>query len=128
MDNYNLPMGSDTKDAPWNEPSPPNERKFNCLVSVTLERIVAVPTQAYNEYMEEDEDGKRMEIDTEGVDWNEEYTNNCITIPEMLDELKAYVEQDLAMTGKNTGKGRYLQQLLGSCQSWTVYETYVEEP
>lgn len=127
MDNYNFPIGSDNADAPWNEPAPNKERKFKCNVSVILERVVAVPTQAYNEYMEEDEDGKRMEIDTEGVDWNEEYTNNCITIPEMLAELKAYVEQDLAMTGKNTGKGRYLQQLLEACQNWKKTEICVEE-
>ena len=127
MDNYNYPLGSDTKDAPWNEPAPPKERKFKCHVAVTLERDVDVPTQGYNESIEEDEDGKYLSIDTDDVDWREEYDNNCITITEMLNELKAYVEQDLAMTGKNTGKGIYLQKVLEACQGWEVTETYVEE-
>lgn len=126
-DNYNYPLGADTPDAPWNEPSPPKERKFDCHVIVTMEKDVRVPTQNYNEFVDEDEMGKRLECDTSETDWEHEYNANCITLTEMLNELKQYVESDLAMTGKNTGKGRYLQELLEACQGWQNVETTIEE-
>ena len=125
MDNY--PIGSDTAKAPWNEPNKPAELKVQCNVTVTLERKVDVPTQEYQEFKDWDEDlGYQVGIDTSNVDWKKEYKENCVTLPDMLNELKTYVECDISMTGKNTSRGKYLQRLLEACQGWEEVETDVD--
>ena len=45
-DNYNYPLGTDTPDAPWNEPLVP-DRNFNLNVIVTLSRNVEITTNNY---------------------------------------------------------------------------------
>ena len=39
-------------------------------------------------------------------------------LQDLVGELKGYVQSDLAMTGSNTGKGRYLKRLLEACDNW----------
>ena len=46
MDNYNYPMGADTKDAPWNQVDNP-EREIEVTVSVTLSKTVKVRVSDY---------------------------------------------------------------------------------
>lgn len=46
MDNYNYPMGADTKDAPWNQVDNP-EREIEVTVSVTLSKTVKVKVSDY---------------------------------------------------------------------------------
>ena len=46
MDNYNYPMGADTKDAPWNQVDNP-ERKIEVTVSVTLSKTVKIKVSDY---------------------------------------------------------------------------------
>lgn len=126
-DNYNYPLGADNSSAPWNEKE--NEPKeFQCTVSVTLEKTMKIETSCYNEYWEKDDDGTPIhEIDTDDVDWNDEYKENHITLIEMLEELEGYVRQDLSMTGANTKKGRHLKELLKACRGWEETETDVYE-
>ena len=46
MDNYNYPMGSDTKDAPWNQVDNP-KREIDVTVSVTLSKTVKIKVSDY---------------------------------------------------------------------------------
>ena len=46
MDNYNYPMGADTKDAPWNQVDNP-EREIDVTVSVTLSKTVKIKVSDY---------------------------------------------------------------------------------
>ena len=119
------PAGAyDDPSAPYNEVERP-ERDFDCHVEVILEKDEVITTNDYiPEYGTEIGYG---DIDTSETDWDGAYENNCITIPEMLRELKVYVEQDLAMSGKNSRKGKRLQRLLDACSGWVVKETYIEE-
>ena len=69
MDNYNYPMGADTKDAPWNQVDNP-ERKIEVTVSVTLSKTVKIKVSDYEiTDSGKDEDGKYFEdIDCSNCD------------------------------------------------------------
>lgn len=61
MDNYNYPMGADTKDAPWNQADNP-EREIEVTVSVTLSKTVKIKVSDYEiTDSGKDEDGKYFE-------------------------------------------------------------------
>ena len=61
MDNYNYPMGSDTKDAPWNQVDNP-EREIEVTVSVTLSKTVKIKVSDYEiTDSGKDEDGEYFE-------------------------------------------------------------------
>ena len=61
MDNYNYPMGADTKDAPWNQVDNP-EREIEVTVSVTLSKTVRISVSDYEiTDSGKDEDGEYFE-------------------------------------------------------------------
>lgn len=61
MDNYNYPMGADTKDAPWNQVDNP-EREIEVTVSVTLSKTVKIKVSDYSiTDSGKDEDGEYFE-------------------------------------------------------------------
>lgn len=61
MDNYNYPMGADTKDAPWNQVDNP-EREIEVTVSVTLSKNVKIKVSDYEiTDSGKDEDGEYFE-------------------------------------------------------------------
>ena len=69
MDNYNYPMGADTKDAPWNQVDNP-KREIDVTVSVTLSKTVKIKVSDY-EIIDsgKDEDGEYFEdIDCSNCD------------------------------------------------------------
>ena len=69
MDNYNYPMGADTKDAPWNQVDNP-EREIDVTVSVTLSKTVKIKVSDYEiTDSGKDEDGEYFEdIDCSNCD------------------------------------------------------------
>ena len=69
MDNYNYPMGADTKDAPWNPVDNP-EREIEVTVSVTLSKTVKIKVSDYEiTDSGKDEDGEYFEdIDCSNCD------------------------------------------------------------
>lgn len=69
MDNYNYPMGADTKDAPWNQVDNP-EREIDVTVSVTLSKTVKIKVSDYEiTDSGKDEDGEYFEdIDCSSCD------------------------------------------------------------
>ena len=61
MDNYNYPMGADTKDAPWNQADNP-QREIEVTVSVTLSKTVKIKVSDYTiTDSGKDEDGEYFE-------------------------------------------------------------------
>ena len=80
MDNYNYPMGADTKDAPWNQVDNP-EREIEVTVSVTLSKTVKVRVSDYEiTDSGKDEDGEYFE----NIDYS-----NC--------DLKGAVEEQIVL-------------------------------
>lgn len=72
MDNYNYPMGADTKDAPWNQVDNP-EREIEVTVSVTLSKTVKIKVSDYEIDSGRDEDGNYFEeVDYSNCDLKEE--------------------------------------------------------
>lgn len=122
--NYPPMSQSEWDNAPFNEPIIP-ERDFDIDVEFVMSKTVTVTTNDYApEY--DDEDG-RENANTENTDWEEAYDNSGhLTIAEMLQELESYVKDDMTKTAPNSGKGRYLQRVLESCQGWEVKEKTFE--
>ena len=61
MNNYDYPMGADTKDAPWNQADNP-EREIEVTVSVTLSKTVKIKVSDYEiSDSGKDEDGEYFE-------------------------------------------------------------------
>lgn len=122
--NYPPMSQSEWDNAPFNEPIIP-ERDFDIDVEFVMSKTVTVTTNDYApEY--DDEDG-RENANTENTDWEEAYDNSGhLTIAEMLQELESYVKDDMEKTAPNSGKGRYLQRVLESCQGWEVKEKTFE--
>ena len=61
MNNYDFPMGADTKDAPWNQVDNP-EREIEVTVSVTLSKTVKIKVSDYEiTDSGKDEDGEYFE-------------------------------------------------------------------
>ena len=80
MDNYNYPMGADTKDAPWNQVDNP-EREIDVTVSVTLSKTVKIKVSDYEiTDSGKDEDGEYFE----DIDYS-----NC--------DLKGTVEEQIVL-------------------------------
>lgn len=80
MDNYNYPMGADTKDAPWNQVDN-SEREIEVTVSVTLSKTVKIKVSDYEiTDSGKDEDGEHFE----DIDYS-----NC--------DLKGAVEEQIVL-------------------------------
>ena len=127
MSASNIPMGADTIDAPWNQVEN-SEIDRACKVTETITRRVILSTTDYvAEEDWDDEFGKCVSVDTSDTDWAGEYSNQEYTVLELIDKLKAYVEEDIKNTSPNTGKGRELQRLLSACSGWEQVELEVDE-
>ena len=124
-DNYNYPPGADTPDAPWNQVEVP-EREFDVTISMSLSRTVQCYTNKY--IPEVDEENGHLYVDTSDTPWSEVYGDNHKTIPELLEELKKYIQKDLDNLADDETKmdkafhRRRLEFLLTECDEWTVDE------
>lgn len=124
-DDYNYPIGADTPDAPWNQEEIP-ERVFNVEVNVVLKKTVSVSTNLYSRHFEDET--KEYVISTEDVNWKCAYENSGhFSVPELLEELKSYVEADMQTCSPNTCKGAHLKRLLEACNGWEVDEESYSE-
>ena len=118
---------SQLNSAPWNEKEQSVITR-DCEITETVTRKVTLATTDY--VAEEDWDnelGKCVSADTSDTDWAGEYSNQEYTVLELIDKLKAYVEEEIKNTSPNTGKCRKLQRLLSTCNGWEQVELEVEE-
>ena len=122
----NLPPGAaHDPNAPYNEVEIP-EREFDVTISMSLSRTVQCYTNKY--IPEVDEENGHLYVDTSDTPWSEVYGDNHKTIPELLDELKKYIQKDLDNLADDETKmdkafhRRRLEFLLTECDEWTVDE------
>jgi len=124
MDNY-PPGAAHDPNAPYNEVEVP-EREFDVTVSMSLSRTVQCYTNKY--IPETDEENGHLYIDTSDTPWSEVYSDNHKTIPELLEELKKYIQKDLNNLMSDDSKPdkafhkRRLEWLIEECDEWTVDE------
>lgn len=125
--NYDYPLGADNSSAPWNQVEN-SEIERDCEVTETITRKITLSTTDYIAEEDRDDDfGKCISTDTSETDWEEEYSNQEYTVLELIDKLKAYVEEDIKNTSPNTGKGIELQRLLSACDGWEQVDLEVRE-
>lgn len=122
----NLPPGAaHDPSAPYNEVEIP-EREFDVTISMSLSRTVQCYTNKY--IPEVDEENGHLYVDTSDTPWSEVYGDNHKTIPELLEELKKYIQKDLDNLADDETKmdkafhRRRLEFLLTECDEWTVDE------
>lgn len=129
MDNYNYPMGADTSDAPWNQPDF-EPMPVNVKLTVTLKNELRIETINYTEEQWEDYDiGDEGEtLHYGGVDrtfdasgFPNEYSQQYIEIPELLNMLAKYVDKDDKITKYQREK------IIESCKGWSVDYVEVED-
>lgn len=124
MDNY-PPGAANDPNAPYNEVEIP-EREFDVTISMSLSRTVQCYTNKY--IPEVDEENGHLYVDTSDTPWSEVYGDNHKTIPELLEELKKYIQKDLDNLADDETKmdkafhRRRLEFLLTECDEWTVDE------
>lgn len=127
MDNY--PPGSDTADAPWNEVEVP-DMEFDVTISMSLSKTVKCSTNKYNPVVIDEPHNRLHEEypDTSDTPWSEVYGDNHKTIPELLEELKKYIQKDLNNLISDDSKPdkafhrRRLEFLMKECDNWVVDE------
>ena len=127
MDNY--PPGSDTADAPWNEVEVP-DMEFDVTISMSLSKTVKCSTNKYNPVVIDEPHNRLHEEypDTSDTPWSEVYGDNHKTIPELLEELKKYIQKDLNNLANDETKmdkafhRRRLEFLMKECDNWVVDE------
>ncbi len=123
MNNYDYPIGSDTKDAPWNEQIIP-ELDFDVRVTQTLVKKTTIPTDQYQpEYDEED---GHTYVNTDDTDWQDAYENVACT-PSKLIEVCGKLAQQFLNNGIKSIDGIWLPAIVKECDGWDVDETTVEE-
>lgn len=137
MDNY-PPGAANDPNAPYNEIEVP-EKEFDVTISMSLSKTVSCLTNDYIpgasgvDYEPDDEGGYcacgwQDDDDTSNTDWCKAYCDNHKTIPELLEELKKYIQKDLDNLANNDTKvdkafhERRLKWLLEECDDWTVDE------
>ena len=114
--------------APYNELNIP-EREFEIDVELVLRKKTIVRTDDYLPRLIKTKVGRKtIEVDsTEDTDWKAAFENSHYTIPELLQELKRYIEQDLERYKGNKRFECMLKGMLEDCNGWTVDEEYYEE-
>lgn len=111
------------KRAPYNQKDN-DERTFNVDVEYVMRKEdIEVQT---DDYFYED-DYEDFSVNTSLTDFEVAYTEQHYTIPEMLVELKKYVEREMQFVEMCSGRARELKRLLADCQGWKIVEAQVEE-
>lgn len=91
MNNYDYPMGADTKDAPWNETENPEE-EIEVTISITLSKTVKIKVTDYTKEVEwnEEENAKREVLNFDDCNFKEAVEEQLWT-PEDLERILTYL-------------------------------------
>lgn len=123
--NYPHMSQSEWDNAPWNQDEQ-KERTYPITIDQCLRKSgVEVNTKNYIEY--------DFDEDLSNVDWKSEYNEQHYTIPEMLAQLKEYIEADIRTLQKTRTRAQRckrtrLKTMLQDCQGWELMdETYEKE-
>ena len=140
LDNYPPGVSDSTPDAPWNDPYVP-EKEFDVTCTICMSKTVSCLTNDYIpgaegvDYEPDDEGGCvacgwHDPDDTSDTNWNDVFNSNHRAIPELLEELKKYVQRDLDNIDRIAEEQhhdkaflkRKLEFLLEECDGWVVDE------
>ena len=131
---YYPPGAEFDPNAPYNQ-SDPEPVKVDVCISQTLHKSTTISTTDYAieewEDCERGDDGKfittrRVNYDFSDSNLLEAYKIDNWTIPELLNELKNYIQQDLDK-GCSKSKESYLKHMMLSCEDWELDEEEVIE-
>lgn len=115
--------------APYNESVVP-DMEFDVTISMSLSKTVKCSTNKYNPVVIDEPHNRIHEEypDTSDTPWSEVYGDNHKTIPELLSELKKYIQKDLDNLMSDDSKPdkafyrRRLEFLMEECDDWVVDE------
>lgn len=111
--------------APYNEVGVP-ERDFEVDVEYVLQKKDVLVTT--NDYVPEfDEETGHTDANTLETDWKKAYEDGHYTIPELLEELKNYIKEDLERYKGSSIKERQLKEMLEDCEGWELAGCYYHE-
>lgn len=121
------PMGAEfDPSAPWNE----REQApitVECEVVTTIVKHVDVETKSY--YRESPEPWNGMygyNYDTSDVDWDEEYNEQYLSIPELLDNMRRLL-QKVDATALTRAERRTYDRVMKESQGWEEESTDVSK-
>ena len=129
---YYPPGGEFDPNAPYNQ-SDPEPVKVDVCISQTLHKSTTISTTDYVaeecEDCERDDDGRFVTTGGVSYDFSDSdllsaYKNDNWTIPELLDELKDYIKQDLDK-GCSESKKAWLERMMKACEDWELDEEEV---
>ena len=129
---YYPPGAKFDPDAPYNQ-SDPEPVEVDVCISQTLHKSTTISTTDYTtekwEDCERGDDGKfittrRVNYDFSDSNLLDAYKIDNWTIPELLNELKNYIQQDLDK-GCSKSKESYLKHMMLSCEDWELDEEEV---
>ena len=127
-DNYNYPMGADTPDAPWNQPSEPDPITLDVNVNVTLfKNDVTVETSNYDIIPDDEFDDVFIDLHDGYADVEKYYIEQHKSILDLLGELAKYIKGELAGGNLSRQRRQELEMMLEDCQGWQQYSFEVEE-
>lgn len=96
MNNYDYPLGADTKDAPWNQEDP-KPQEVEVTVSITLSKTVKIKVDDYTAEEDVDEDGEHyINYDFSECDLKSAVRDQ-VTLPNSVGEFNDWVEDDFAV-------------------------------
>lgn len=128
----NIPIGADTKNAPWNEKKK-NAKSFAVDVTTTLRKTDYILSDDYED-IPNTEDGYTSidSILSSDVDLEEEWKEQRLDIPYLLQELEEFATLELLRLNEdkspNTqGRRNHFTSVIEACKGWVVEETIVEE-
>lgn len=115
MDNYNCPVGSDTKNAPWNQVDNP-EIEIEVTVSITLSKTVKIKVSDY--------EITGCNMDDEGHCFSEIDYSNC-NLKEAVEE-QIFLPQEAGLLIKDFDiKTRKADAIVEDLSNWSVDEMEV---
>ena len=129
---YYPPGAEFDPNAPYNQRDP-DEIEVNVCISQTLHKSTTISTTDYVaeewEDYERDDDGgfvttREVSYNFSDSDLLSAYKNDNWTIPELLNELKNYIQQDLDK-GCSKSKESYLKCMIAACEDWELDEEEV---
>ena len=109
--------------APWNEVEYP-ERDFDMEVSITLTRSATITTTQYDAYVDE-EDGHTY-VETDNIDFGQEYEDQYWTIPQLLDKMRGLLDKWKPEKMERADKHLY-ERIMDESQGWEQEEMEVIE-
>ena len=115
--------GSNTPDAPWNEVSYP-ERDFDVEVTETVSRKTYITSDNYNLWYD-DEDGSTT-VDTDPVEFAKCYEEQCWSIVELVDHMKAMLEKWRPAEVSKKDKEEY-ERILEEADGWEAVDMEITD-